>query len=348
MGSRTSQCRTWQVPARGSKSVARLAPLDTWIERFRGRAGEDKAPAALRRLRKRLDQAILDLCAADSEATRTELVVVLGAIELQLGRSRRWAQEKGVPPLPWLGEGWVPAEPNVEERLALVLAGQGLRRRYSPITDRSRPEWAERDDPGRVWTGGPLTADLVRLALRHDIERAADARDAALRAQAGPHAHLADIAALLAGEIDEDRVAALALGFALIEPQALPRLRRDDGGTLPALYAPLALVCDPRPLPHPSVNGPLPRVPGLLRRGVSGDAEGASVLALRRLRASGAPARAFNHRRLASRDTGIVDTPAMARRVVASLAFPLAESSRGVLAAWSLVRPETLSPEPEP
>ena len=330
--------------------ATRLAELDQWIPRFRKAAGGDRAPAAVGRLRRRLDDRILDLCAHDSAGARLDLLVVLGAIDRQLGRSVTWARDPAVavPPVPWLDREWLPdaAEETIEGRLARALAAGGLRGRASPVeeTEGKRPRlvWRERSDVGMVWTAEPLLANLESLVLRREIERSAQSREQAIDALGTAPVELADLASFLRGEVDEVRVAELALAYALIRPTAIPRCSAHGRAPLPPLYPLLALAHDPRAVPRGGgvVAVELPPVPGLLRRALAGQAEPASRLALRRLRASGIPAAAFNHRRLGSRDTGLTDTPAATRRAALALVFPLSDAARQTLADSILVSPE--------
>lgn len=333
---------TWKV--RRNAGIAGLEVLDAWAEAFGRATRKERAPASLVRLRRALDEATLRLCAADSAATRLDLLACLGRIELQLGRSRRWATEAHVGPVPWLGAGWLASEGlawGPEEALALALAAGGLRKRMSPVDDRRGLRWAETEGPGRVWSGRALQTDLSALVLRHDVEGGdSDQARGGPGAPGGPLASLDDIAAFLAGAVDDDRIAALALGFALIQPAALAsrapsRGRRGRDPVLPPLYA-LAALAWARPIDGQAVK----RVPGLVRRLLSGDARGASLLALRRLQADGHPALGFHRRRLTSPEHGLAASPALARRVGSALAFALHDDVRRQLAELALVPDE--------
>ncbi|MCK6506884.1 type I-U CRISPR-associated protein Csx17 [Myxococcota bacterium] len=336
----------WQV--RRNPSAARLAGLDAWLDRFRRAASDANGPASLRRLRRRLDEAVLAVCAQDTWPNRRTLLLTLGQAELQLNKSIAFARDKGVAPVPWLDPQWLPApdEQGVEERLAIHLAAAGLRHRFSLAEGDRVLSWAKVEDPARVWSGTDLHRDLAALALRQDVERAQ-------RGQASPPtlvgADLADLAAFLAHQTDDPALADLALAFALLRPAELQAAAgRVEQAEVPYLFALLALAHGDAPLPLDTRgrirdgDPVLPPVPGLLRRALAGDDVGSSRLALRRLRASGLPARAFAHRRPEARDIGLSTSPDLTRRAAVALAFPLSVRARAALVARTLVLPTDL------
>lgn len=336
----------WQV--RRNPSAARLAGLDAWLDRFRRAASDANGPASLRRLRRRLDEAVLAVCAQDTWPNRRTLLLTLGQAELQLNKSIAFARDKGVAPVPWLDPQWLPApdEQGVEERLAIHLAAAGLRHRFSLAEGDRVLSWAKVEDPARVWSGTDLHRDLTALALRQDVERAQ-------QGQASPPtvvgADLADLAAFLAHQTDDPALADLALAFALLRPAELQAAAgRVEQAEVPYLFALLALAHGDAPLPLDTRgrirdgDPVLPPVPGLLRRALAGDDVGSSRLALRRLRASGLPARAFAHRRPEARDIGLSTSPDLTRRAAVALAFPLSVRARAALVARTLVLPTDL------
>jgi CRISPR-associated protein Csx17 len=332
----------WTVTRNASAS--RLAQLDAWLERFRRATGDGAAPASLRRVRRALDEAVLAVCAEDAWPQRRDLLVSLGHAELQMNRSLAWVQDKGVGPVPWLDVGWLPrpGEAGPEERLALALASDGLRGRFSrAVGDHKVLTWSKVEDRGRVWVGADLVADLAALLQRRDVEANMDLDEADVgRFEVG----LADVAAFLDGATDDARIADLAVAFSLFPRAALASTPRAPGDAfVPALYGLLQLVHDPSPLPLTAAAREdalkVPHVPGLIRRALVGDAVGASRLAARRLRASGVPAALFDRRRPEARDVGIAEAPDLTRRIAVALSFPLSRRARADLVARTLTTP---------
>jgi CRISPR-associated protein Csx17 len=325
-----------RVPAAG-----RLAPLDAWLARLRRAASARAAPASLRRAASRVDAAVLALCRGGGPGAVADLLIALGAIEAVCARSPGARAE--VAPVPPLSPGWLAdaaegAGGSPELRLAASLAASGIRRYLSPARPRGAGwHWPAAVDRDVVWSEGALVASLVAIARRREARglrvalgadaSAGTAPAAPLAPLAPPRpparpAHLADVAAFLAGEVDDDRLAALVWALAPLDPGApWPRLAPPPPRAVPAAFAVcrLALTAEPAPgvaIPHP---------PGVLARLASGDAIAATAIAARRLRGAGLPPRC--DRAAAGGPHGSPAAAAGARRAAAALVFPLAAAS---------------------
>ena len=120
----------------------------------------------------------------------------------------------------------------------------------------SRPAWAETGTSvHHVWTEGSLVDSLVAMALRRSMEATRLGLGGAVFA-GRPLATLDDVAAFVAGEVDDQRVAELALGFAWIgekgdvsRPARQGPDRDKDRNAPPLAYAAL------KPFFHPPETG---------------------------------------------------------------------------------------------
>lgn len=292
-----------------------LADLDrgAWLDRLRRAAGDARAPAALRRAGRKLDESVLALARGEGPSLVADVLVALGEVEAVCGRSQK-ARER-VPPIPPLRREWATAsdDGSVEHRLACALAPAGLRDSFAPI-DQARPwQWAA----GRelTWTRAGLVGNLVDvLTVRERTECATPI--------ARQPARLDDLASFVNGAVDDHRIEELLRGLVAVtwdrSVASSPRTRAREPAPLPAALALLSLA----------LHGPVhlqttwPRTPGMISRLAAGDLPAATRLALRRLRGSG----------LAPRVSPIVVTNERARRIAAALIFPLADLDRGVLA----------------
>jgi CRISPR-associated protein Csx17 len=314
---------------RANEAVDLLAPLDDWMRTFRRVTDDAQAPASLKRLRRRCEEAVLALCqTGDVEG----LLVTLGAIDGALATRRAWCIEKRLGPVPWLDADWaLQLSPSVERRLAAALASREvevggqvvrLRDRVSPIQGKYA-NWAKPEEDRTCWTGGNLEANLGRLLLREQAEGAVPRP-----ARCGVFG--ADIAKFLDGAVDDRRIDALARGLALV--RALPPLSFARGQAPNALYSVLALAVRAGGIDPDDRS--VKRVPGLVRRALAGDASGASAAALVRLRGDGRPA---------AISSAFAVAPSLARRCGAALAFPIDRGALAVLADHILVTQEPQS-----
>ncbi len=340
----------WQVPDRPGKHVELLAPLDTWLARFRRAATGSHAPASHGRALRRLESALLGLCHADDPPAVQAVLIALGEAEAALARSRGDAAQQGLGPVPPLPELWLDRaiDGSSELRLAAALASDGLRERLVPV--RSGRWLPPKQTDGRtVWGECDLVRNLVACRQRADLERA---QGRAATAQPRWFAALGDLAAFIDGATDDRRIEALARGLALVD---WPRVTRHQDPTPrepspPAAFAAVALALGWCP-----EGQVLQDTPGLLTRAAAGDLPGAVTLALRRLQGHGLPTRSMLFH---AGHIGFADAPARSARVAAALAFPLSRGSFTRLRAVLLPRhyfedressePSDPTPEPTP
>jgi len=329
----------FQVLAHPNQHVNLLDDLDNWLMALRREArdsGKHKAPARLQNAERRLSDALFALVQFPGEAARWQTVLVaLADVELVMASGSGFAAG----PVPPLRPDWavVADDGSPTFRLALSCAWQaggfrrdgrpvdGIRRHALPMKGsrfNTRSEGVRQrllSDPGVVMAGRDGTADAIALVARRLVESAqAGGRRLPLQAAQGVGARLDDLAALLAGEVDLDRVLALARGLMAINPRTWaeqpPVLRPmpvnkampDDA------WMAIRLALLPWPLPKPDGRR-IGTDPAIVRRLASGDAKTSVDLALRRLCAAGITATI----RCGSTD------PASARRWAAALAFPI-------------------------
>ncbi len=292
-----------------------------------------------------------------------ELLVALGDAELALLRSGKHPARRPLPRLScgWLtaaDDGT--AHGRTALRLALALASQhrplekegaalkdSVRRHFIPLddTDPERPRFVldergrAKRDPEHVCMGRDLVTDAIALVERRSIwarsskegatewneshERRRRSFCLPLQAVKSCEASLEEVAAWVRGEIHEDDLRALvrpllALNWSEIANRGsgLPLTR---GGVPEPLQMLLRLAHLPFDIPVEGSNGRLEVAvtvrldPEPLRRLAAGDLDGALKVAVRRLEASGL--RPVFRRGVAR--------PGLARRLAASLAFPI-------------------------
>lgn len=325
------------VPDRVSPELACLDDLDAWLPRLRRHARAREASSRLVQVERRLADAVFAVTQHPGEALRWQSVLLcLADVEaLQVTGSGY-----GAGPIPSLRPEWVAAadDGSGELRLAVALAlqigGSGPKQKR----DHVRRHWLTLNPDGeryatsgtggqrrlqsrtdRVMHGRSGTDDAIALVTRRLIE-AGQRGERRLplapgwRAGATP----ADLARLVSGEVDLNRVVALAralmaldLGEWATHPYARATAKDDEWPDEAWLAIRLALL--PWPLPR---RVPIGADPAIVRRLASGDASGAVTLSLSRLRAAGI------------RPTVRVASvpPEEARLWAAALAFPVTTS----------------------
>lgn len=323
-----------------------LTDLDRqgWLDRFRSRAKADDAPASATRAILELDARILDLCRNKDAANVHAVLVALGRGEAAMARSPKWSQPAPpspvLRPVPLLRPDWLVAageNSTPEFRLAAALASIGgvygrewlpLRCHLEPVEPGGNAEqpffqWSKNPGNDVVWHEGDpidaLNAVFARRLVR--AEQAGAARN--LPDSSRVPVSLDDVSAFIAGETDDELLAALVRGLSLLDwskvkPEHRPPLPKKDAAVAPsALYA-LLKLCFQRP---PRDERAIPLMPAIHRRAAGGDGLEASLLAVRRLRASGFPP-AVNE---------VPVSGEAVRRTAAALLFPLTPWQMGRL-----------------
>ena len=357
-----------------------LEEVAAWIDRLvwhARRSKDNNVPLSLGAVARRTQEALFAVCRHDATPTEwRELLIALGDAEFALVRSGKSPARRPLPRLSW---GWIAAVDDgtphgrTALRLALSLSSQhrppdkdgtalqdSVRRHFLPLDDSSR-EWprfqlddrgrAERD-PELVCMGRDLVTDAIVLVRRRSIwaRTSEPGRDRApqlpLWSAGACEATLEEIGAWVRGEVHDDAVYALVRPLLALDWDAIhdgqlgSRLPAVPGGVPEPLHMLLRLAHLPFDI---SIEGPNGRPeagvtvrldPEPLRRLAAGDLDGALRVVVRRLGASGLRP-VFRHG---------VATPALARRLAASLAFPISRAA-AARAARLVCKPyETLEP----
>jgi CRISPR-associated protein Csx17 len=338
--------QTAQAPGR----LHLLEPLERWVERLRRM---EKAPT-LERAARRVEDAMLAVCRAEGDPLRwQELLIRLGQAEDAIARRRKQAAAENLRPLPRLAGQWFEAarHDSAEFRLAAAIASQGTpgdkargpEQRLGPIRVHCLPldparGWSDFQsngkelaaDPGVVWRGRTLAADLAAIVQRRVME-ASRLSTHAFPLAGRPYAHLEDVRAFLLGRTDDARLAGLARGLMALDWEKAPKPEpsREPPPPLPVPYALLRLAHLPDIFPLRDFPV-APRLdPSLARLLLAGRLDAAVRVALARLSSAGLRPRlrfAFGSRELAL-------------RIAASLAIPLTRRDlerlrRQVLMSW--------------
>jgi CRISPR-associated protein Csx17 len=361
-----------------------LEEVAPWIDRlvwYARRSKDNNVPPSLGAVARRTQEALFAVCRHDATPMEwRELLVALGDAELALLRSGKNPARR---PLPRLSSGWIAAaddgtaQGRTTLRLALALASQhdppgkndptlrdSVRQHFIPVEDADR-EWprfrlddrgrAERD-PEYVCLGRDLVTDAIALVRRRSIwaRRSTPERDRArqlpLWAPGSVSATIEEIGAWVRGELSDDAVYGLARPLLALDWTKIVREGLGSGlfaapvGEPEPLHMLFRLAHLPFDIPVEGSNdaaeaGVTVRLdPEPLRRLAAGDLDGALRVAVRRLGASGL-------RPVFRRGVG---RPGMARRLAASLAFPIsrhdaARASRLVCKPFEAKAEEPLS-----
>jgi CRISPR-associated protein Csx17 len=214
---------------------------DGWLDRFR-RLRRDPAPARLRSVIGRLENALFDL-ARDDDASRVQAVLIeLGHAQAYMARSP--GAREMVAPVPRLPKRWAEAadDGSAAFRIAAALAGlHGTRTRgdgklltvlpmavhFAPVEivgPAERTRWLEDAAPDVTWGAGNLTDNLARLAERRLLPTSLVGLDDSPWA-AWTTAPLDAVAAFLDGAVDHYRISDLLQGLVLGRiPTGLPHV----------------------------------------------------------------------------------------------------------------------------
>ena len=314
-----------------------LRPLNDWLHRFRRAARADGAPSSVQRAARNLESAIMAFCKASDPERVQELLISLGECESALAGSWKWTQENFIPCLPLLSSDWLSAANTgtAEFRLAASLASTSarledvampLRCHLEPVSfgggrEKRWFKWSETAGTNVVWREGDL-ADALNAILARRIVLAVKSGCKSYPDKSRIPARPSDIALFIEGRTDDALLSRLFWGLSLIDfggddtenfKIGFPPERRDP----PALYA-LLKPCFSRK----TFDTEIPLVAAIHRRASAGNGTEASVLAARRLRASGlAPA--------------VESVPAfgqLSKRTAAALLFTLTENDLGNIA----------------
>ena len=344
----------FRVEARRFQTL--LDEVAPWIDSLSVLAREKSAPRSLAALGKQVQDMVFSLCRREATPHDIKrLLVLLGRAELELARRYR---SRGVRPLPRLSPGWVKAMDDGTEagraviRLALSLAAQrrppedgekkmqgSVRCHFLPLENPDAPEARFRTsesgsngiDPEWVCMGRDLVSDALAVLRRRSIwsrwlagQRGGVPR-LPLWGPRGCEATLEEVGWWLWNPQHDRLILDLARPMAAINwagltpSDAIPASMRS--GTVEPLQSLFRLAYLPFDVPIGSGEGGVAaRVavrfdPEPLRRLAGGDLEGALETTVHRLTASGL-------RPVLRRG---IRMPVLARRIAASLVFPISE-----------------------
>jgi CRISPR-associated protein Csx17 len=345
----------FQVTERSHQML--LEDVAPWIDSLTRYANENNVPVSLGAIARRTQEALFAVCRHDATPTEwRELLITLGSAEFALLRSGKNPSRR---PLPKLSCGWIAAVDDGSDggraalRLALALASQhrppekndgtlkgSVRQHFVPLVDPDgdRPRFRLDDhgraepDPEDVCMGRDLVTDAIALVRRRSIwaRTSGAAREKTPQLPLWPvascEATLEEIGSWVRGECSDKDVLALvrpllALNWSETADRGsgLPPWRAGEPDPLQVLFRLAHLPFD---VPVQDADGKQEIAvsvrldPEPLRRLAAGDLDGALRVAVRRLDASGL--RPVFRR-------GVV-TPALARRLAASLAFPISRT----------------------
>ena len=322
---------TLSVESRTAEAVELISDLDAggWLSRIRRLARDKGAPARARTAVKQLEDALFAMSEAHVSAHSVQ--GALGALGDLVGwlRDRRDAPEKISPP-PRLSYKWVRMadDETPEYRVAAALAslgwpsGKNMRQdasaeNESPSTDptedtaapkkrialaahfapldaetipKRRRGWVLQNQTQVVWGAGSLESNLIAVLQRRLIDESI-----AAPLDAAAPARLADIAAFLEEDFDDERCARLLTGLIWAQPPTwLPFVKQSLRPVVPFAYAAIKPIFAPaaslKALAEKGLvpqDCKLPIPPSLVSRLRSGGVKEAVSLALARARASG-------------------------------------------------------------
>jgi len=277
-----------------------LAP---WMDRLQRLARGKHAPNRLVQAERQLADAVMAALTHDDTSARWQ-AILLAAVGVERLQSTGCGFEAG--PIPSLTPEWIAAVgEGVEVRLAMALGSAAAEyTRAQRGRDPVRHHWLPLEPGGRqfrvsgkrlakdsrtVMMGRDAVADCAAIVERRMIEAGMQGqRRLPLVAAPGCGARLSDLASLLVGNVDLDRVVDLARALMAVRWDAWAGAPREGivnaADMPPESWLALRLTCLPWPL---TPDRKIPAEPGIVRRLLSGDSAGAISVALTRLRSVG-------------------------------------------------------------
>ena len=299
-----------KIDVRENSQSHLIDDISDWLERLRRIAGEmdtkgnRKAPYRLVHAERRLADAVFGALTHDHTAARWRQILDAAA-DIERIQAAGTAFSAG--PIPKLKPAWIHAiydqsdDADAREvRLALALASGKSDKPYWPVRHHFLPlkkggriyQTSDKrlsHDSQVVATGRDAVTDCAAVVLRRFIDRE-DTTRLPLQAAPGCDASLADLAALINGQVNLDRVVKLARALMAIDWQEWnkapfthkPRQHRTDEHPDEAWLA-IRLAC----LPWKLADHDIKAEPSMVRRLLAGDGTAAAAIAKRRLWANG-------------------------------------------------------------
>ena len=324
-----------RVQVRENPRASLVSELDAagWLSRARRTVRGKTVPPSLGKIGRNLDEALFRLTGDGSAEAVQEALTAFGVLMLEVARRPKLRDAKdGLRPPPPLSKEWAEVADDGSHEFALAAALASLdatgdirlpfRRHLAPLDwPKGRESWSDETEAQvlAVWTGRSLVRDTALVLERRLIEAQRHSftnhEKPELPLRGWRAAPLAAIAAFLAGQTDDARIAALAVGLAWCRAggPANPVTREE---ALPFAYATLKPLFAPEGVGPAEVNekkriDPLPLV-RLIRAGRVGHAiRHAQIVA----QGAGLPAPFIKREPAASLDPD---------RLTAALLFPIA------------------------
>ena len=337
-----------RVAVRRNARADLLADIELWHDRLRQKAGpkaSPEPPASIARALNQLERRIFELCRNDSVGSLQSLLAALGATERALARSFNWTTDAHLRPLHGLKGRWLENadDGSPEFRLAQSVAAMRawfgketlwFRQHLEPLKmgsnkERSWMSWDETAGNDVAWYDGDLS-DSLNAILARRLVRTEKSGSRGWPDWSPRPAPLVDLTAFIERRTNDTLLADLIWGLSLIDWECIIREERsdrvestlsseqdyaagdDEHRTIPSSFYALLRLCFRR------ANGDdeaIPIVPAILQRAMNCDGEAASVLAARRLRASGK----------APLVTSLPVRGDIARRTAAAMLFPISQ-----------------------
>ena len=292
-----------RVHVRENLRASLVSELDAagWLSRARRimrgdqdqKQNKQKKPLHFGKTGRNLDEALFRLTGDGSAQAVQEALMAFGALMLEVARRPKLRDAKdGLRPPPPLSKEWTEAADDGSHEFALAAALASLdatgdihlpfRRHLAPLDwSKGREIWSDKTEAQvlAVWTGRSLVRDTALVLERRLIEAQrhsfSNREKPELPLRGWRAAPLAAVAAFLAGQTDDARIAALAVGLAWCRAggHAKP-VKREEA--LPFAYAALKPLFAPEGVGPAEVNekkriDPLSLV-RLIRAGRIGDA----------------------------------------------------------------------------
>lgn len=300
-----------RVRVRRNTRVDLLDQLDShgWLRSLRGIARSDEAPARVKTAIRRLEDAMFEVAESGEALALQRTLMALGEICAYLRTSRKARDASPYPPTlrrEWSGDA--ANDGSAEFRIARSLAGihaldpsrgdkivMRMLAHFIPPASEGGKEWAAGDDHDVVWSSGSLESNLASVAQRRLLTwETLGLPDKPFISRTS--ASVSDIAAILGGRVDMDRMARLLAGLVLVTPNARhTRARSQEEHTaIPGAYFVLKpLFCTNQQLIESKIlpkDGQLPLTPSIVLNLAQHRPDRALDEAYRRRRIAGMPA----------------------------------------------------------
>jgi CRISPR-associated protein Csx17 len=339
-----------RIIVRRSARADLLADIEPWHDHLRQRAGpcaNPEPPASVARALNQLERRILGLCRDDSSRCLQSLIAALGTVERALARSFKWTTENYIRPLHGLRPEWLEKADDGSPEFRLARSVSGMRARLGsetlwfrqhlePLDIDSTKEhlwvkWAEQPTNDVTWHDGHLT-DALNAILTRRLVRVEQSGANGWPDWSPRPAPLDDITAFIERRTDDALLTDLIWGLSLLDWASIPEERNLDATdeAIPSSFYALLRLCFQRSNKGETLD-PIPLVPAILNRAIKEQGTEASMLAARRLRASGyAPL--VNEMPVAG---------GVAQRTAAAMLFPISARDFRLLEHMILKQPTT-------